>query len=163
MISAYFVINLAFCIGVLLAFSPLRKKVKELLTARLNKVKTEVTLPNEIQAQSKELSNKVTIQGYELDKAIEEILKKAHEEYDAIIAAHKADIEATLEKHLEVAIKKISDQVSVMAHSLKLSTIDVAAIAIQELVKESNEQSESQQDNNGVISTLDRDLRKKLH
>ncbi|QGR02905.1 hypothetical protein EDL79_04720 [Ehrlichia ruminantium] len=163
MISAYFIINLAFCIGILLAFSPLRKKVRQLLSMRLNKVKREVTLPDNLQKQSKILSNKATLQSYEIEKAIHEILKKAHEEYDAIIAAHKADIEATLEKHLDVATKKISDQVSTMAQSLKLSTIDVATIAIQELIKESNEQNENQQDNNGVISTLDRDLRKKLH
>ena len=163
MISAYFVINLAFCIGILLAFSPLRRKAKAFLTSRLNKVKTEVILPSDIQQQSKVLSNKVVFQSYEIDKVIEEMLKKAYEEYDAIIAAHKADIETTLEKHLDVATKKISDQVSAMAQSLKLSTIDVAAIAIQELIKESNAQGDNKQDNNGVISKLDRDLRKKLH
>lgn len=160
MTSVYFVINLAFCIGVLLAFRPLCKKINQILTARLNKVKQEVILPPETLKQSKDLLNSVVIQKHETEKIISEILKKAHEEYDSIITANKKDIENILDKHLDIAVKKISDQVSMMTQSLKLSTIDMAANAIQELIRESNDQK---QDNSGVISTLDRDLRKKLH
>ncbi|WDM85456.1 hypothetical protein K6025_01075 [Ehrlichia sp. JZT12] len=160
MTSVYFVINLAFCIGVLLAFRPLCKKINQILTTRLNKVKQEVILPPETLKQSKDLLNSVVIQKHETEKIISEILKKAHEEYDSIITANKKDIENILDKHLDIAVKKISDQVSMMTQSLKLSTIDMAANAIQELIRESNDQK---QDNSGVISTLDRDLRKKLH
>ncbi|AAZ68906.1 ATP synthase subunit B family protein [Ehrlichia canis] len=161
MISSYFIINLAFCIGALLVFRPLYRKINQFLSTRLNKVKQEVTLPSEVQKQSKDLLDSVVVQNLETEKILKEILKKAHEEYDLIITSNKKDIENILEKHLDVAIKKISHQVSAMTQSLKLSTIDVATSAIQELIKESN--YNQKQDNNGVISTLDRDLRKKLH
>ncbi|MGN7618807.1 MAG: hypothetical protein ACTJLM_02335 [Ehrlichia sp.] len=72
----------------------------------------------------------------------------------------KKDVEDILAKHIDVAVKKISDQLSMMTQSLKLSAIDMAASAVQELIKASNDQK---QDSSGVISTLDRDLRKKLH
>ena len=160
MTSVYFVINLAFCIGTLLAFRPLCKKISQILAARADKIKQEVILPPETLRQSKELLSNVVIQNHETQKIISEIIKKAHEEYDSIITANKKDIENILDKHLDLALKKISDQVSLMSQSLKLSTIDMAASAIQELIKESSDQK---QDNSGVISTLDRDLRKKLH
>ncbi|AHX03263.1 putative aTP synthase F0, B chain [Ehrlichia chaffeensis str. Heartland] len=118
-------------------------------------------LPYDIQKQSKDLLDSALIQNYEIEKTIAEVLKTANEEYKLIIASNKKDIENIIEKHLDAAVQRISDQASAMVQSLKLNTVDIAASAVQELIKEYNEHQK--QDNGGVISTIDRDLRKKLH
>ncbi|WP_044193988.1 ATP synthase subunit B family protein [Ehrlichia japonica] len=162
MISTYFVTNLAFCIGALSAFWPLYKKIKQSLSSMSNKLKQEVMLPCDIQKQSQNLLDSAIAQNYETEKTITEILKKAQEEYNLIISSNKKDIEHIIEKHLDTAVQKISDQVSSMVQSLKLNSVDIATSAIQELIKEYNNDHQKQ-DNSGVLSTLDRDLRKKLH
>ncbi|KJV63451.1 MULTISPECIES: ATP synthase subunit B family protein [Ehrlichia] len=162
MISTYFVTNLAFCIGALATFWPLYKKIRQSLSSMLNKLKQEVILPYDIQKQSQNLLNSAIAQSHETEKTITEILKKAQEEYNLIISSNKKDIENIIEKHLDIAVQKISDQVSSMVQSLKLDTVDIATSAIQELIKEYNNDHQKQ-DNSGVLSTLDRDLRKKLH
>ncbi|AHX04743.1 ATP synthase B/B' CF family protein [Ehrlichia japonica] len=127
-----------------------------------NKLKQEVMLPCDIQKQSQNLLDSAIAQNYETEKTITEILKKAQEEYNLIISSNKKDIEHIIEKHLDTAVQKISDQVSSMVQSLKLNSVDIATSAIQELIKEYNNDHQKQ-DNSGVLSTLDRDLRKKLH
>ncbi|MGN7618806.1 MAG: hypothetical protein ACTJLM_02330 [Ehrlichia sp.] len=89
MTSVYFVINLAFYSGALLAFRPLCKKVKQILATRVTKIKQEVTLPLETLNQSKELLNSVAVQRHETEEIISEILKKAYEQYDSIITENK--------------------------------------------------------------------------
>ena len=162
MISTYFVTNLAFCIGASLVFWPLYKKIRQFLSSMSTKLKQEVMLPCDIQKQSQNLLNNAIAQNYETEKTITEILKKAQEEYNLIISSNKKDIEHIIEKHLDTAVQKISDQISSMVQSLKLNTVDIATSAIQELIKEYNNDHQKQ-DNSGVLSTLDRDLRKKLH
>jgi F-type H+-transporting ATPase subunit b len=157
--STTLIVNLAFLVGFILSYKLLKKVIKNVLKNKRNKIKFSSEeaekLKNDMLDYYKKSSQKYRELSSEVNKMVEETLDKANN----IIEHNRHNLCKTLDDNARSNLKKVTDQFEKTIEALKASTPDMAADAVRKIIYECKDEKRSSE----VVSSLSRDLSKKLH
>lgn len=157
--STSLVINIAFCVGVILSY----KLLKGIITKALKKKRSSESIGNcsdqEFQRRVMEYYKHASKEYNDLNGKVEALFKDVYKSASDIIERNKKRMNEELSNSTTANAKQVSDQVAEAKKELKAHTADIAAKVAAEVMKgHQNGKRKSE-----VISSLSRDLSKKLH
>ncbi|MDM8335192.1 hypothetical protein [Wolbachia pipientis] len=157
--STSLIVGLAFWVGFILSYKLLKKVIKNALNNKRSKNKLideEVEKFNrDMLEYYRESSEKYKKLDAEVNKMMNEALDKAH----CIIKHNKQQLDQILDDNARFHLKKVTDQVEKAIGDLHSNTASIAACAVKKIMQGHKDDRHSSE----VISSLSRDLSKKLH
>ncbi|MCM1000816.1 MAG: hypothetical protein KTV72_00525 [Wolbachia endosymbiont of Melophagus ovinus] len=157
--STSLIVSLAFLVGFILSYKLLKKVIKNALNNKRNKSKLtneEVEkFRRDMLGYYRESSEKYKRLDAEVNKMMNEALDKAN----SIIKHSRQQLDQTLDDNTRSHLKKLTDQVEKTIGDLQANTASIAADAVKKIMQEQKDNKRSSE----VISSLSRDLNKKLH
>ncbi|MDB1135302.1 hypothetical protein [Candidatus Anaplasma sp. TIGMIC] len=162
MMSAHLIVDLAFCVGVALAFNPTRRFVKRFISSRTSKVEGEVKEATTLSEKLTAMLADVTTRKGEVDIMVEGILQHAEDRCKALVERGRKDLETMLGERIDAATGKIEARIDGFVRTLRLAAAETAASATAELFRE---ERDANADGGEITSLTDSDegLSKKLH
>ncbi|WCR54044.1 MAG: ATP synthase subunit b [Wolbachia endosymbiont of Ctenocephalides orientis wCori] len=157
--STTLIINFAFLVGFLCSFKFIKKLVKDILRSKRKKSKitSEETdkFRQDMIAYYKRSSERYKKLGEEVNEMMQDALSKA----ESIIEHNRKRLDQKLDSNTHANLKKVTDQFEKTIGDVKANTANIAAEAVKKIMDEhQDDKFESE-----VISSLSRDLNKKLH
>ncbi len=158
--STALIISSAFFVSFVFAYKPGYKLISNFLIKKRHDTRTQVKEFLDIQEESLSFLNSVLLKNEGIQIEIKKILQDASNEANLIIENKKKEIENILEDYQNFITEKIDDQILQVIQKLKTDSTMIAAKAVEELIQE---HIGSQANNSEIVSSLSRDLSKKLH
>ncbi len=157
--STSLITSIAFFTGLILSYELLKRIIKNAL--RKSRKKRSVLSCTEQEFKKKVLYLcKSALKDYDTlineMKGMEESLKK---EYSNVIAANKGNLDKKLDDGIAANIKQATDQITKAKEELEVSLSNAAGSGVKSIINKLKDNKR----NSEVISTLSRDLSKKLH
>lgn len=157
--STTLIINLAFLVGFLFSFKFIKKLIKNILNSKRkkNKVTSEGTdkFRQDMIAYYKRSSERYKKIGEEVNEMMQDALNKA----ESIIEHNRKRLDQKLDGNTRANLKKVTDQFEKTIGDVKAHTANIAAEAVKKIMDEHQDDKRDSE----VISSLSRDLNKKLH
>lgn len=158
--SASSIIFFAFIMVCAFGCKPSYKFVCNFLSKKRSRVHTEIE--NSLDAEKESLSflNSVLLKNKHIQEEVKRIIESANHEADLIIKNKEKQIEKMLDSYQDLIISKIDNKISEAVQKLISDSVIIAAKTAEKLIQE---YIRDENNNNEVISSLSRDLSKKLH
>ncbi|MGL9762663.1 MAG: hypothetical protein ACR5LB_11190 [Wolbachia sp.] len=157
--STSLIVGLAFLVGFILSYKLLKKVIKNALNNKRNKIK----LTNEEVEKFRRDMLEYYRESYEkykrLDAEVNKMMNEALDKANSIIKHSKQQMDQTLDDNTRSNLKKVTDQVEKTIGDLQANTASIAADAVKKIMQEHKDDKRSGE----VISSLSRNLNKKLH
>ncbi|WP_339045976.1 hypothetical protein [Candidatus Mesenet endosymbiont of Agriotes lineatus] len=158
--SASSIILLAFIMVCIFGCKPGYKFISNFLSKKRSCVHTKIEDSLNVEKESLFFLNSVLLKNKHIQEEIRRMIKNANHEADLIIKNKEKQMEKMLDSYQDLIISKIDNKISEAVQKLISDSVVVAAKTaeklIQEYVRDENNNSE-------VISSLSRNLSKKLH
>lgn len=157
--STSWVINIAFCVGVILSYKLLKKIIKIALNKERSRESIGTCNDKEFQRRVLEYYQNASKEYNDLNGKVEALFKDVYKNASNIIERNKKRMNEELSNSTTANAKQVFYQVSEAKKELKAHRADIAAKVVAEVMKgHQNGKRKSE-----VISSLSRDLSKKLH
>ncbi|MDG7056525.1 MAG: hypothetical protein LKM44_03525 [Wolbachia endosymbiont of Meromenopon meropis] len=157
--STSLIVSLAFFLGLIISYRSVKKIVKETLnkTHYKNKfINDEVEkFRRDVLEYYRESSEKYK----RLDAEVNRIMNEALDKANSIISFNRQQLNQTLDRKVQSNLKKVTDQVERTIGDLHVNTANIAANTIKKIMQEHKDEKR----NSEIISSLSRNLNKKLH
>ncbi|MGL9717107.1 MAG: hypothetical protein ACR5K9_00040 [Wolbachia sp.] len=157
--STSMIIGLAFLVGFILSYGPLKKVIKSALNKKRDKSKLTNEEIEKFRRDMLEYYKGSSEKYKKLDAEVSEIMNEALDKANSIIKYNRQQLNQTLDENARFHLKKVTDQVEKAIGDLQASTANIAADAVKKIMQEHKDDKRSSE----VISSLSRDLNKKLH
>ncbi|MCV3769155.1 MAG: hypothetical protein K0T53_00225 [Wolbachia pipientis] len=156
--SPSIIVALAFLATFIFSYRALKKTIKNTLNKKRNNSKLinkEIEkFKKDVLEHYKKSSEKYTQLDEEINKIMNEVLNKANR----IIKYNRQQLDQTLNENAHFHFKKVTNHVEKAIDNLQANTVNIAANAVKKAM-----QMHQNNNNSKIISTLSRNLNKKLH
>lgn len=157
--STTLIINLAFLVGFLCSFKFIKKLIKDILSSKQKKSKItseeSEKFKQDMMAYYKRSSERYKKLGEEVNEMMQDALSKA----ESIIEHNRKRLDQKLDSNTHANLKKVTDQFEKTIGDVKANTANIAAEAVKKIMDDHQDDKRDSE----VISSLSRDLNKKLH
>ncbi|MDR0288885.1 MAG: hypothetical protein LBH78_02440 [Rickettsiales bacterium] len=157
--STSLIVCLAFLVGFILSHKLLKKVIKNALNNKRNKSKLTNEEVEKFRRDMLEYYRKSSEKYERLDAEVNNIINEALDKANSIIKHSRQQLEQTLDDNTRSHLKKVTDQVEKTIGDLQANTASIAADAVKKITQEHKDDKCSSE----IISSLSRDLNKKLH
>ncbi|GHM58778.1 MAG: hypothetical protein sL5_02960 [Candidatus Mesenet longicola] len=158
--SASSIILLAFIMVCAFGCKPGYKFVSNFLSRKRSCVHTEIENSLNIEKESLSFLNSILLKNENIQEEIKKTIENANYEADLIIKNKEKQIEEMLDNYQDLIISKIDNKISEAVQKLMSDSVIIAAKTAEKLIQE---YVRNENNNSEVISSLSRDLSKKLH
>lgn len=157
--STSLIVNIAFVVGVIFSYKLLERIVKSFLIAKQRR--------NSILSCSEKDFQKKVLEYYKgslkehgaLEEKVQDLFNDVYKQAKDVIEINKKRLNNELSNSTDANMKKVSDRVTKAIEESKAHTANVAAKVAQRIINECEDEKKDSE----VISSLSRDLNKKLH
>lgn len=165
MLSTHLIVDIAFFVGMALAFNPARKIVRRFLSNCDKKSSEGVKKAEALTQKMNMMLCNVAPKRVEIDSHVNEILSLAEERCRAIFKRGQQDLEKMVEDNINLAAEKIEMRIENFMRSLRLTAVDVAAGATHRMMREDIDGHGMETRDGGSPSSAgsDDNMLKKLH
>ncbi|NSM56593.1 hypothetical protein HET73_03750 [Wolbachia endosymbiont of Atemnus politus] len=157
--STSMIVGLAFLVGFILSYRLLKKVIKNALNKKRNKSKLTSEEIEKFRRDMLEYYKESSEKYKKLDAEVNKIMNEALDKANSIIKYNRQQLDQTLDDNARFHLKKVTDQVEKAIGDLQASTANIAADAVKKIMQEHKDDKRSSE----IISSLSRDLNKKLH
>ncbi|MDR2977946.1 MAG: hypothetical protein LBU56_00615 [Rickettsiales bacterium] len=157
--STSLIVGLAFLVGFILSYKLLKKVVKNALSNKRNKSKLTNEEVKKFRRDMLEYYRESSEKYKRLDAEVNKMMNEALDKANSIIKHSRQQLDKTLDDNTRSHLKKVTDQVEKNIGDLQANTASIAADAVKKIMQEHKDDKRSSE----VISSLSRDLNKKLH
>ncbi|WP_168463863.1 ATP synthase F0 subunit B [Wolbachia endosymbiont of Ctenocephalides felis wCfeT] len=158
--STALIVSLAFLVGFIFAYKPLKRVIRKALNSKRNKSKFTSEETKKFRQEMLEYYRKSSERYAKLDEEANAIMKEMLAKANNIIEYNRQRLDKTLDDNAQANLKKVTDQFEKTIENIKAGTASIAADAVEKILREHHKDSEQ---NSEIISSLSRDLNKKLH
>ncbi|MDD9331429.1 MAG: hypothetical protein PV340_02080 [Wolbachia sp.] len=155
--STSLIVNIAFCVGFILSYNLLKKIIKKVLKKKRTQDEILDQITNSFTKDAVDHYRKFLKEYNELDARASALLKGASSQAAEIMKYKMHELEKTLDGKMNSNAKQASEQIKKAVGDIKANTASVAANTVKKMMNEYKD------DKHKVISSLSRDLNKKLH
>ncbi|QKX02113.1 hypothetical protein [Wolbachia endosymbiont of Dirofilaria (Dirofilaria) immitis] len=157
--STSMIIGLAFLVGFILSYRLLKELIKSALNKKGNKSKLTNEEVEKFKRDMLEYYKKSSEKYKKLDAEVNKTMSEALNKANRIIKYNRQQLDQTLNENARFHLKKVTDQVEKAIEDLQASTASIAADAVKKIIQVHHDDKRS----SDIISSLSRDLNKKLH
>ncbi|QKX01888.1 hypothetical protein GOY13_03105 [Wolbachia endosymbiont of Cruorifilaria tuberocauda] len=157
--STSMIVSLAFLVGFALSYRLLKKLIKDTINKKLNKSKFTNQEVEKFKMDMLEYYKKSSEKYKKLDEEINRTMNEALDKANKIIKYNRQQLDQTLSKNASIHLKRVSDQVEKAIGDLQANTASIAADTVKKIMQMHQDDKRSSE----IISSLSRDLNKKLH
>ncbi len=157
--STSMIIGLAFSVGFIFSYKLLKKLIKNILNRERDKSKFTNEEVEKFKRDMLEYYKKSSEKYKKLDAEVNKTINEALDKANRIIKYNRQQLDQTLNENARFHLKKVTDQVEKAIGDLQASTANIAADAVKKIIQVHQDNKRSSE----IISSLSRDLNKKLH
>lgn len=157
--STSLVINIAFFAGAILSYSLLKRIISSALRKKRSRDSVLDCDDKEFQRRVVEYYKSASKEYSDLNNRVEELFKDVCKRANDIIESNKKKMDKELSDGTNANIRQVSDQVKEAIKESKVHTANVAAKVAERIISECKDDERDSE----IISSLSRDLSKKLH
>ncbi|MFP3035892.1 MAG: hypothetical protein ACEY3A_02575 [Wolbachia sp.] len=157
--STALIVSLAFLVGFILSYKLLKNVIKNALNNKRNKSKLTNEEVEKFRRDMLEYYRESSEKYKRLDAEVNKMMNEALDKANSIIKHSRQQLDQMLDDNTRSHLKKVTDQVEKNIGDLQANTASIAADAVKKIMQEHKDDKRSSE----VISSLSRDLNKKLH
>ncbi|WCR57857.1 ATP synthase F0 subunit B [Wolbachia endosymbiont of Ctenocephalides felis wCfeJ] len=157
--STSIIVSLAFLVGFILLYRLLKKLIKGVLNKKRNKSRLTNEEIEKFRRDMLEYYKESSEKYKKLDIEVNKIMNEALDKANSIIKHNRQLLDQTLDDNTRSRLKKVTDQAEKAIGDLQANTANIAADAVKKIMREHKDDKRSSE----IISSLSRDLNKKLH
>ncbi|MCA4774019.1 hypothetical protein [Wolbachia endosymbiont of Mansonella perstans] len=157
--SMSLIVGLAFLVGFILSYKLLKKVIKNALNNKRNKSKLTNEEVEKFRRDMLEYYRESSEKYKRLDAEVNKMMNEALDKANSIIKHSRQQLDQMLDDDTRSHLKKVTDQIEKNIGDLQANTASIAADAVRKIMQEHKDDKRSSE----IISSLSRDLNKKLH
>lgn len=157
--STTLIINLAFLVGFLFSYKLIKKLIKDVLHSKRKKSKVTSEETEKFKQDMIAYYKRSSERYKKLGEEVNEMMKDALDKAESIIEHNRRRLDSKLDDSTHANLKKVTDQFEKTIGDIKANTANIAADAVKKIMHEHKDDKR----NSEIISSLSRDLNKKLH
>ncbi|MCA4775092.1 hypothetical protein IHO40_03125 [Wolbachia endosymbiont of Mansonella ozzardi] len=157
--STSLIVGLAFLVGFILSYKLLKKVIKNALNNKRNKSKLTNEEVEKFRRDMLEYYRESSEKYKRLDAEVNKMMNEALDKANSIIKHSRQQLDQMLDDDTRSHLKKVTDQIEKNIGDLQANTASIAADAVRKIMQEHKDDKRSSE----IISSLSRDLNKKLH